>query len=52
MKIEFSCYPPREMLIELAKMGKQGREKYLWFGLYMGNARRKSKIRISVKDET
>ena len=35
MKKEFSCYPPREMLSELAKMGKQEREKHLWFGLYL-----------------
>jgi len=35
MKREFSCYPPKEMLIELAKMGKLGREKHLWFGLYL-----------------
>ena len=35
MKKEFGCYPPREMLSELAKMGKQEREKHLWFGLYL-----------------
>jgi len=42
IKKEFGCYPPREMLIELAKVSKQEREKYLWFGLYLWeNNRRK-----------
>lgn len=35
MKKEFSCYPPREMLIELREKGKLGRGKHLWFGLYL-----------------
>ncbi|GAH99536.1 unnamed protein product [marine sediment metagenome] len=29
MKKEFGCYPPREMLVELSKMGKEEREKHL-----------------------
>jgi len=44
MKKEFGCYPPREMLVELAKMDKGGRKEYLWFGLYLwekGRQRRK-----------
>ena len=32
---EFPVYPPREMLIELAKMGKAEREEHVWFGAYL-----------------
>jgi len=35
MKKEFSCYPPREMLAELARMSKEERGTHLWFDLYL-----------------
>jgi len=34
-KKEFGVYPPREMLVELAKMSKEEREEQTWFGLYL-----------------
>jgi len=34
-KKEFGVYPPREMLVELAKMNKEEREEHTWFGLYL-----------------
>jgi len=34
MKKEFGCYPPREMLIELARISKVERKENTWFGLY------------------
>jgi len=34
-KKEFLVYPPREMLVEVAKMGKAEREDHTWFGLYL-----------------
>jgi len=34
-KKEFGDYPPREMLVELAKMSKGEREEHTWFGLYL-----------------
>jgi len=35
VKKEFSAYPKRELLVELAEMGKTGREGYTLFGLYL-----------------
>ena len=32
---EFGVYPPRGMLVELAKMSKTEREEHTWFGLYL-----------------
>lgn len=40
MKKKFGCYPPREMLVELAKMDKGERKEHLWFGLYLWETRR------------
>jgi len=34
-KREFQRYPPREMLVELAKMSRAGREEHVWFGVYL-----------------
>jgi hypothetical protein len=34
-KKEFGIYPPREMLVELAKMNKVEREEHVWFGLHL-----------------
>ena len=34
-KKEFGDYPPREMMIELARMSKVEREEHTWFGLYL-----------------
>ena len=34
-KKEFGVYPPREMLVELAKMSNEEREEDTWFGLYL-----------------
>jgi len=34
-KKEFGIYPPREMLVELAKMSKVEREEHTWVGLYL-----------------
>jgi hypothetical protein len=39
-KKEFSVYPPREMLVELAKVGKVEREEHVWFGVYLWETRR------------
>jgi hypothetical protein len=36
VKRGFGEYPPREMLVELGKMGKAEREENTWFGLYLG----------------
>jgi len=35
IKKEFCDYPKREMLVELAKMSKAGREEDTWLGLYL-----------------
>ena len=32
---EFGIYPPKQMLVELAKMSKEEREEHTWFGLYL-----------------
>jgi len=32
---EFAVYPPREMLVELGKMSKDGREEHALFGVYL-----------------
>ena len=34
-KKEFGIYPPREMLVELAKMSRAESEEHIWFGLYL-----------------
>ena len=34
-KKEFGGYPPREMLVDLAKMGKEDREEKTSFGAYL-----------------
>ena len=34
-KKEFGVYPPREMLVGLAKMSKAEREEDTWFGVYL-----------------
>jgi len=34
-KKEFGIYPPRELLVALAKMSKEEREENTWFGLYL-----------------
>ena len=39
-KREFGVYPPREMLVELAKMNKAEREEDTWFGLYLWASRK------------
>ena len=41
-KKEFGTYPPREMLVELARMNKTDREEHTWFGLYLWEKKRKS----------
>jgi hypothetical protein len=40
---EFGDYPPREMLVELAKMSKEEREEHTWFGLYLWETRREKR---------
>jgi hypothetical protein len=35
-KREFGAYPPREMLVELAKMSEVERREYTWFGCVCG----------------
>jgi len=32
---EFGQYPTKEMLLELAKMSKEGRKEDTWYGLYL-----------------
>ena len=39
---EFGAYPKREMLAELGKMSKGGREGNTWFGLYLEEEKRGS----------
>ena len=39
-KKEFGVYPPKEMLVELAKMSKAEREEHTWFGLYLWEKKR------------
>ena len=34
-KKEFSAYPKREILVQLAKMSKVGREEQTWVGAYL-----------------
>jgi hypothetical protein len=41
IKKEFGDYPPREMLVELGKMSKEERGENTWFGLYLGERKRK-----------
>ena len=41
-KKEFSVYPPREILVELAKMGRAEREEHVWFGVYLWETRDKN----------
>jgi len=41
-KKEFGVYPPREMLVELAKMSKAEREEHVWFGVYLWETRDKN----------
>jgi len=43
-KKEFGVYPPREMLVKLARMSKEEREEHTWFGLYLWETR-KAKVR-------
>jgi len=38
---EFGIYPPREMLVEIAKMSKAEREEHTWFGLYLWEKKRR-----------
>jgi len=47
-KKEFGVYPPREMLVELAKMGKEEREENTSFGAYLWE-RCKSKAKVVFK---
>jgi hypothetical protein len=42
---EFGVYPPREMLVGLAKMGKEEREENTSFGAYLWE-RCKSKVKV------
>jgi hypothetical protein len=35
IKKEFGVYPPREMLVNLGRMGKAERKDNTWFGLYL-----------------
>ena len=39
-KKEFGDYPPTEMLVELARMSKAGREEHTWLGLYLWEKKR------------
>ena len=39
-KKEFGLYPPRDMLVELAKMGKAEREEHPLFGVYQWEKKR------------
>lgn len=34
IKKEFGQYPTREMLLELARMGKEGRKEDTWYGMF------------------
>ena len=43
MDREFPVYPPREMLVELAKMSKAAREEHVWFGVYLWEKKRREK---------
>ena len=40
-KKEFVVYPPREMLVEIAKMSKAERKEHTWFGLYLWEKKRR-----------
>jgi len=40
-KKEFGVYPPREMLVKLARMSKAEREEHMWFGLYLWETRKR-----------
>ncbi len=40
IKKEFGVYPKREILVELAKMSKEEREEYPWFGVYLWETRK------------
>ena len=46
-KKEFGAYPPREMLIELAKMSKREREEQTSFGAYLWERRRGKEYELS-----
>jgi hypothetical protein len=37
---EFGDYPPREMLVELAKMNREERGEHTWFGLYLWESKK------------
>jgi hypothetical protein len=37
---EFGIYPPRDMLVELAKMSKAEREEHTLFGVYLWETRK------------
>ena len=41
MKKEFSYYPPREMLTELAKISEKERKEHTWFGLDLWEKKRR-----------
>ena len=43
-KEEFGVYPPREMLAELAKMGKVGREEHVWYGVFLWEMRKGNRV--------
>jgi hypothetical protein len=45
-KKEFGVYPPREMLVELARMSKAEREEHTYFGLYLWENRRKKEGKL------
>jgi len=49
LRKEFGDYPPREMLIELAKMSKEEREEHVWFGLYSWERRKEKANREFVR---
>jgi hypothetical protein len=40
-KKEFRVYPPREMLVELAKLSEAEREEHAWFGVYLWEKKRR-----------
>jgi len=48
IKKKFGGYPPREMLVELARMSKGEREEHTWFGLYLWE-RSKQKVKVLFK---
>lgn len=44
IKREFGEYPPRDMLVELGRMGKEERKEHTWFGLYLWEKKRVKRV--------